>query len=128
MVEGGGLGVFTPEEIGPMSVQVPNGVVDIAVEDEEEAVRAAKQYLSYFQGPLEEWDCADQRLLRTLVPENRLRAYSIRAIIDTMADTGSVLELRPQFGIGMVTLAHPHRGPSDRRHREQRHPPRRRRR
>ena len=103
MVEGGGLGVFTPEEIGPMSVQVPNGVVDIAVEDEEEAVRAAKQYLSYFQGPLEEWDCADQRLLRTLVPENRLRAYSIRAIIDTMADTGSVLELRPQFGIGMVT-------------------------
>ena len=103
MVEGGGLGVFTPEEIGPMSVQVPNGVVDIAVEDEEEAVRAARQYLSYFQGPIEEWDCADQRLLRTLVPENRLRAYSIRAIIETMADTGSVLELRPQFGIGMVT-------------------------
>ena len=103
MVEGGGLGVFTPEEIGPMDVQVPNGVVDIAVEDEEEAVQAARQYLSYFQGSLEEWDCPDQRILRTLVPENRLRAYDIRAIIDTMADTGSVLELRPQFGIGMIT-------------------------
>ena len=103
MVEGGGLGVFTPEEIGPMDVQVPNGVVDIAVEDEEEAVEAAKQYLSYFQGPLEQWDCADQRILRTLVPENRLRAYNVRAIIETMADTGSVLELRPHFGIGMVT-------------------------
>ncbi len=103
MVEGGGLGVFTPEEIGPMDVQVPNGVVDIAVEDEEEAVEAAKQYLSYFQGPIDEWDCADQRILRTLVPENRLRAYDIRAIIDTMADSGSVLELRPQFGIGMIT-------------------------
>ena len=103
MVEGGGLGVFTPEEIGPMDVQVPNGVVDIAVEDEEEAVRAARQYLSYFQGPIDEWECADQRILRTLVPENRLRAYSVHDIIETMADTGSVLELRPHFGIGMVT-------------------------
>ena len=103
MVEGGGLGVFTPEEIGPMDVQVPNGVVDIAVEDEEEAVRAARQYLSYFQGPIDDWECADQRILRTLVPENRLRAYSVHAIIDAMADTGSVLELRPHFGIGMVT-------------------------
>ncbi|MCY3506634.1 MAG: carbamoyl-phosphate synthase large subunit [Chloroflexi bacterium] len=103
MVEGGGLGVFTPEEIGPMDVQVPNGVVDIAVEDEEEAVRAARQYLSYFQGPIDEWECADQRMLRTLVPENRLRAYSVHDIIETMADTGSVLELRPHFGIGMVT-------------------------
>ncbi len=103
MVEGGGLGVFTPEEIGPMDVQVPNGVVDIAVENEEEAVEAAKQYLSYFQGPIKDWDCADQRILRTLVPENRLRAYNVRAIIETMADAGSVLELRPHFGIGMVT-------------------------
>jgi acetyl-CoA carboxylase carboxyltransferase component len=50
MVEGGSLGVFTPEEIGPMDVQVPNGTVDIAVADEAEAVAAAKQYLSYFQG------------------------------------------------------------------------------
>ncbi len=103
MVEGGGLGVFTPEEIGPMDVQVPNGVVDLAVEDEEEAVAVAKQYLSYFQGPIDDWECADQRLLRTLVPENRLRAYSVHAIIEAMADTGSVLELRPHFGIGMVT-------------------------
>ncbi len=103
MIEGGGLGVFTPEEVGPMSVQVPNGVVDIAVEDEEEAVEAARKYLSYFQGPISEWECADQRLLRTLVPENRLRAYDVRAIIDTLADTDSVLELRPHFGIGMVT-------------------------
>ena len=33
MIEGGNLGVFSPEEVGPMSVQVPNGMVDIAVED-----------------------------------------------------------------------------------------------
>ena len=55
MIEGGGLGVFRPEEVGPMSVQTRNGVVDIAVADEAEAVRAARQYLSYFQGATPDW-------------------------------------------------------------------------
>jgi acetyl/propionyl-CoA carboxylase alpha subunit len=103
MIEGGGLGVYRPEEVGPMSVQVPNGVVDILVADDAEAVRTARQYLSYFQGPVDVWSCADQRLLRSLVPENRLRVYDVRRVIDTLADTGSVLELRPRFGPGMVT-------------------------
>ncbi len=103
MIEGGGLGVFRPEEVGPMEVQVANGVVDIAVEDEEEAVEVAKQYLSYFQGDIADWSCADQRLLRGLIPENRLRIYDVRAVIATLADTGSVLELRKGFGFGMVT-------------------------
>jgi acetyl-CoA carboxylase carboxyltransferase component len=103
LVEGGDLGVFRPEEIGPMDVQVPNGVVDIAVEDEEEAVAAAKKYLSYFQGSVEQWECADQRLLRRVIPENRLRIYDVREVIETLADTDSVLELRRHFGLGMVT-------------------------
>ena len=103
LIEGGGLGVFRPEEVGPMEIQVPNGVVDLAVRDEVEAVAAAKRYLSYFQGSLSGWECADQRLLRRCVPENRLRVYDIRKVIRTLADTGSVLELRPDFGPGMVT-------------------------
>ncbi|HEY5874930.1 MAG TPA: carboxyl transferase domain-containing protein, partial [Ilumatobacteraceae bacterium] len=103
MIEGGGLGVFRPDEVGPMDVQVPNGVVDIAVDDEAAAVAAAKQYLSYFQGPIDEWSCADQRLLRHVIPENRLRIYDIRTLIDTLADDSSVLELRRGFGRGMVT-------------------------
>jgi len=103
MIEGGGLGVFRPEEVGPMDVQVPNGVVDIAVKDEAEATEMAKKYLSYFQGAIKEWECADQRLLRPIIPENRLRVYDIRKVIETMADTGSVLELRRQFGHGIVT-------------------------
>jgi acetyl/propionyl-CoA carboxylase alpha subunit/acetyl-CoA carboxylase carboxyltransferase component len=103
MVEGGGLGIFRPEDIGPMSVQVRNGVVDLPVADEAEAVRVAKKYLSYFQGAVVRWECADQRLLRTIIPENRLRIYDVRAVIETLADTGSVLELRRHFGLGMVT-------------------------
>ena len=103
MIEGGGLGVFDPDEIGPMSVQAANGVVDVAVADEAEAVAAARRYLSYFQGRAEQWDCGDQQRLRALIPENRMRAYDVRAVIDGLADTGSVLELRPGFGAGMVT-------------------------
>jgi len=103
MVEGGGLGVFRPEEIGPMAVQVANGVVDLPVADEAEAVAVAKRYLSYFQGPLAEWSAPDQRRLRHVIPENRLRIYDIRSAIEVLADEGSVLELRREFGKGMVT-------------------------
>ncbi len=103
MIEGGGLGVFRPEEVGPMEVQVPNGVVDLPVADEAEAVQVARRYLSYFQGALDGWECADQRLLREIIPENRLRIYDVRSVIETLADTGSVLELRRSFGVGMVT-------------------------
>jgi len=103
MIEGGGLGVYRPEEVGPMSVQVPNGVVDVLVDDEAAAVAAARKYLSYFQGPLPTWEAADQRLLRHAVPENRLRAYDVRRVIDLLADSGSVLELRKGFGHGIVT-------------------------
>jgi acetyl-CoA carboxylase carboxyltransferase component len=103
MIEGGGLGTFTPEEVGPTSVQGPNGVIDVLVEDEAEAVQVAKQYLSYFQGVLSDWQCADQRELRHAIPENRLRVYDIRSLIETLADLGSVLELRRQFAPGLVT-------------------------
>lgn len=103
MIEGGGLGVFAPEDIGPTAVQVPNGVVDILVRDEVEAVEVAKRYLAYFQGALPIWEAADQRLLRSVVPENRLRVYDVRRAIELLFDTGSVLELRPKFGVGMIT-------------------------
>ena len=103
MIEGGGLGVYTPEEVGPMSVQVPNGVVDVLVKDEDEAVDVAKKYLSYFQGSVSAWEAPDQRRLRHAVPENRLRLYDMRAILRTIADEGSVLELREKFGIGIIT-------------------------
>ena len=103
MIEGGGLGVYTPEEVGPMSFQVPNGVVDILVKTEEETVEVAKKYLSYFQGNLQTWEAPDQRALRHIVPENRVRLYDMREIILTLADKDSVLEIREKFGIGIIT-------------------------
>jgi acetyl/propionyl-CoA carboxylase alpha subunit/acetyl-CoA carboxylase carboxyltransferase component len=103
MIEGGGLGIYTPEEVGPMSFQVPNGVVDILVKDEFEAVDTVKKYLSYFQGAIGQFEAHDQRQLRFAVPENRLRLYDMRQILHTLADKDSVLEIRPKFGIGIIT-------------------------
>jgi len=103
MIEGGGLGVYAPEEVGPVSVQAPNGVIDVLVEDEPAAVDAARRYLSYFQGDAAHWEAGDARRLRHLIPENRLRSYDMRAVIDALADTGSVLELRAAFGSGIIT-------------------------
>ena len=103
MIEGGGLGKFAPEEVGPSDVQSTNGVIDVLVEDETEATRIARQYLAYFQGDTADWQCADQRLLRHAVPENRLRVYDIRQVIEQLADSGSVLELRRHFAAGMIT-------------------------
>jgi acetyl/propionyl-CoA carboxylase alpha subunit len=103
MIEGGGLGVFRPEEVGPAEVQAANGVIDVLVEDEADAVAVAKKYLSYFQGRIADSACADQRRLRTIIPENRLRIYDVREVIETLADTDSVLELRRGFGLGMIT-------------------------
>jgi acetyl-CoA carboxylase carboxyltransferase component/biotin carboxyl carrier protein len=103
MIEGGGLGVYRPEEIGPATEQHHNGVVDLLVADEAAAVAATKQYLGYFQGRHQHWQAGDARTLRHLIPENRLRVYDMRAVVAALADTGSVLELRAGFGAGMVT-------------------------
>ena len=103
MIEGGGLGVFAPEDVGPVTVQVPNGVVDVLAADEKDAVEAARRYLSYFQGDVGDWTSPDQELLREVVPPDRRRVYDVRRTVTLLADEGSVLELRPSFAPGMVT-------------------------
>ncbi|MEW6461584.1 MAG: carboxyl transferase domain-containing protein [Pseudomonadota bacterium] len=103
MIEGGGLGSFKAEQVGPSSVQGPNGVIDVLVEDEAEAVAVARQYLGYFQGALSDWHASDNRELRHVIPENRLRVYDMRQVIERLADQHSVLELRRQFAPGLIT-------------------------
>jgi acetyl-CoA carboxylase carboxyltransferase component len=103
MIEGGGLGVYDPAEVGPIDVQHANGVVDVRVADDHAAVEAAKRYLSYFHGPVERFTAPDQRLLRQIVPEQRKRAYEVRRVLEVLCDEDSTLELRGGFGLGMVT-------------------------
>jgi acetyl-CoA carboxylase carboxyltransferase component len=103
MIEGGGLGSFKPTEIGPAEMQARNGVVDLMVDNEAEATARARQLLGYFQGPVEEFECADQSQLAGLLPDDRRYSYHIRKVITALGDSGSFIELGPDFGPGIVT-------------------------
>ncbi len=103
MIEGGGLGVHHPADVGPIDVQHGNGVVDLRAADDAEAVALARRYLSYFSGPADPGPAPDQELLRELIPEQRKRVYDVRRVVEGLFDEGTVLELRTGFGAGMVT-------------------------
>ena len=103
MIEGGGLGVVKPTDIGPIDVQTANGVIDIRVPDEAAAVAAAKKYLGYFQGASKTWTRHNDEALRDLIPEQRTRVYDVRTVIEALADIDSALDLRPTFGVGILT-------------------------
>jgi acetyl-CoA carboxylase carboxyltransferase component len=103
MIEGGGLGVHDPGDVGPIDVQHGNGVVDLRVDDDRAAVEAARRYVSYFRGPGVPGPVADQEFLRELIPQQRKRIYDVRRVVQTLFDEGSVLELRDGFGPGMLT-------------------------
>ena len=103
MIEGGGLGVYSPKEVGPVEVHWNSGAIDVLAEDEAEATDLARRLLSFFQGRVAGGDAPDQRLLRHVVPENRLRVFDIRRAIDGLFDTGSFIELRGGWAKGMIT-------------------------
>jgi acetyl-CoA carboxylase carboxyltransferase component len=103
MISGAGLGEVDADEIGPIDMQAPNGVVDVVVADEAEAVAATKKLIGYFQGSTAVGLAADQARLRELVPERERRAYKVAPIIETLADEGSVTYLRERFAPEMVT-------------------------
>ncbi len=103
MIEGGGLGKFSPKEIGPIDMQEKNGVVDIVAEDEAHATRLAQQLLSYFQGSFRDWSCPEQTVLREALPQDRRWGYPVRKIIETLADVNSFLELRRSYGRSIIT-------------------------
>jgi len=103
MIAGGGLGEVAPDDVGPISMQAPNGVVDLVVADEADAVAMAKRLLGYFAGTVPTWEAPDQTALHSMVPERARRAYPIVPVITTLADAGSVTVLRDQFAREMVT-------------------------
>lgn len=103
MIEGGGLGVFSPKEVGPVDVHWQSGAVDILADDEADATDLARRLLSFFQGTIAPGSVPDQRLLRQVVPENRLRVFDIRQVIAGLFDTASFVELRGGYARGMIT-------------------------
>jgi methylmalonyl-CoA carboxyltransferase 12S subunit len=103
MVSGAGLGDYPPEQIGPATVMTANGVIDVLVDDEAEAVRVAMQLTGLFAGAVPGGVAADQSLLGDMLPEREREAYDVRPIITTLADADSVVFLRERFAPEMVT-------------------------
>src|SRR5690349_2832496 len=103
MIEGGGLGKVDPDDVGPIGVQAPNGVVDLVVADEKEATAAAKRLLAYFQGATPPGEPSEQSALRDMVPERQRRAYAVAPIVEALADAGSATFLRERFAPEMAT-------------------------
>lgn len=103
MIEGGGLGVFAPTDLGPIEVQALNGVVDIVAKDEQQATEYARVCLSYFQGRRSNWQCAEQSELRQILPADRRYVYDVRRLITLLADTDSFTELKAAYGGAIIT-------------------------
>jgi acetyl-CoA carboxylase carboxyltransferase component len=103
MIAGGGLGQVDPDDVGPLEMQVKNGVIDVVAADEAEATAVTKRLLSYFAGPGEPGVVPDQDRLRDLVPERQRRAYAVKPIVETLADEGSVTWLREKFAPELAT-------------------------
>ncbi|MFK8052547.1 MAG: carboxyl transferase domain-containing protein [Woeseiaceae bacterium] len=104
MIEGGGLGQHAPSDVGPAPLLAGNGVVDILVDDEPSAIKAAQQYLGFFQGALTHWQAPDADALNAIIPANRLQVYDMRAVISQLTDIDSSLEIRAGFAPGMLTV------------------------
>ena len=103
MIEGGGLGSYSPKEIGPSEVNEKNGVIDLVAKDEAEATDFAKKILSYFQGDLVDWKVEDQIQLKDVMPKNRKWSYPIRNIINIISDKDTFIELKQMYGKSIVT-------------------------
>lgn len=100
MIEGGGLGIVAPTDIGPSEVQTANGVIDLLVEDESAATEAARTLLALSLPAPARAPHSDPR---AVVPADRTRAYDMRDAVAALVDPDSWLELRRGFGTGMIT-------------------------
>jgi acetyl-CoA carboxylase carboxyltransferase component len=105
MIEGGGLGRVEPDSVGPLDALAPAGVIDLRVPDEAAAIAAAQQLLALAAQPVAAVGApgGEQVSLRAAIPANRNALYDPRQIVHTLFDAGSLIELRPAFGTGVLT-------------------------
>ncbi len=103
MIEGGGLGSFHPNQIGPAHQHTGNGVIDLLADNEAHGTHLAKQALSFCQGPIASFSHQDQQVLREAIPENRRMAYDPFRLLKRVFDEDTFLPIRPQQGRSVIT-------------------------
>jgi acetyl-CoA carboxylase carboxyltransferase component len=107
------LGVkMTKEELGGVAVHSRSGIVDNVAEDEHDAFRQIRRFLSYL--PSNVWqsaprvDCDDpvdrmEPELLDIVPRDSNAPFEMRAIIEMVMDQGSVFEMGRDYGPSQIT-------------------------
>ncbi|MEQ8195169.1 MAG: carboxyl transferase domain-containing protein [Rhodospirillales bacterium] len=89
-----------------------SGLVDVAVDTDEEAIDTVKKFLSYLPGNNMQAPPAaavppgsDEAIkgILDIVPEERARAYDMRRVVKAIADIDSVFELKPNYGKAVMT-------------------------
>lgn len=102
----------TKEDLGGAKVHLRSGVVDNLAEDETDAFRQIRRFLSYLPGSAWErppvFDVGDrptreEEALLEIVPRNRRRAYKVRRLIEAVVDRDSFFEVTTGFGRSQVT-------------------------
>ena len=104
MIEGGGLGIVRPDDVGPVPVHELAGSVDVVVADEASAVATVKELLGLFHGTTDGGAEPTAATLRSVVPADRRQPFDPRAVIEGLVDHGTNIELRPKFAPNMVTV------------------------
>jgi acetyl-CoA carboxylase carboxyltransferase component len=103
----------TAEEMGGSEVHTRiSGVADLEVADDDECLRAVREYLSYFPSSNLERppvaaadDPPDRRCddLLDVVPANPRQAYDVRKVIGSIADHGAFFPMKPDWARNLVT-------------------------
>ncbi|MBY4948087.1 methylmalonyl-CoA carboxyltransferase [Cupriavidus respiraculi] len=98
---------LSKNELGGSHIHTRNGVVDDEVGSEAEGFARARRFLSYLPSSIHEpaprsdgeRDAqADQLALRRAIPANPRSVYKVRAIVETLVDTGSFMEIGRHWG------------------------------
>ncbi len=105
---------ITAEELGGWKLLTGvSGLVDLAVDTDEQAIDAIKRFLSYLPSHCNEAppvapvpagsDEPCSKMLE-IVPESRNKVYDVRKVIKAIADIDSTFELKERYGKSVATV------------------------
>lgn len=103
----------TNEELGGWKMHTStSGLVDTAVDTDEEALDICKQFLSYLPShnmeappvvPVPAGSETAIEKIADIVPEARQKVYNMRHAVEVIADRDSVFEMKPRYGRSVLT-------------------------
>ncbi len=88
------------------------GLIDMAVDTEQEVFAAVRRFLSYLPShhneappvaPIPPGSGAGMADILSFLPESRTQVYDMRKIVRTLIDKDSLFELKPRFGNSAIT-------------------------